>query len=99
MLLILASLGPDPSLKRSVIALLFELNFVLLELAFKAKVGAYAGSVFSDEGDRLLETPGVFFHQVCDHQSRRLGRGNGTLEMPAAQWTSTFPLPKDCSMS
>lgn len=50
----------------ALILLLFELNFILFELSFEAEVGEYSGSAFSDEGDGFLETPGMFFHDVCD---------------------------------
>jgi hypothetical protein len=77
-------LGAKSALEVS-FCLLIEIDLVLFELSFEAKVGEDVGSFLPDCGDGLSEGPVVLSHEVSDDQSGRLYKPSHTLEMPAAQ--------------
>lgn len=68
MLSLLAGFGTCPSLVCFLrILYLFELIFVLFELSFEAKVGAYNRSSFSDKGNSLFKIPVIDFHEIREY--------------------------------
>ena len=92
---LLAGLG-DPSLDVLDLGTGKEL-LVFLELPFEAEVGTNFGPGFSYESDGLLEALVVLPHEIGNDQGGRLVESKGTLEMPAAQCTSTLPSERCCS--
>ena len=60
-------------------------------MSLESKVGKHVGSVFSDDFDGFSKKFTLFFHDIGDDESSALLMVWITLDMPAAQGTSTFP--------
>jgi hypothetical protein len=61
-------------------------------LSFKTQVGTNCGPTLPDKLNSLLESPAFLLHEIGDNQRSWLNIIQTTLEIPAAQCTSTFPL-------
>ena len=95
---LLAGLGAKSSLK-SHFSLTVEWNLILLQLPFKAKIGADIWPGLTDKGYGLSEAPALLLHEVGDDEGGRLHVARVTLDIPAAQCTSTFFLLNSLSIS
>ena len=76
----------------------FEESLVALELVLEAIVGTYNGPPVADVGQSLVEAHSLSPHEIDEDESGGLRELGGTLEMPAAQWTRTWPFCRDYSI-
>ena len=71
---------------------ILQQSVVLLELSLETIVGADLASLAADILQGLTETHGFSAHKKDEDEGGGLNGKKSTLEMPAAQCTSTFPL-------